>query len=72
MFGIEYLYAQMSEKDRKFLAQAYSGPPKPVPAWKKVAAAALRGVGYVIASPGIAIFLVIFAFEWAFEMKDEA
>ena len=65
-------YIPISEETAKALANAHQGPPKPVPMWKRVAAAALRGVGYVIASPGIAIFLVIFAFEWAFDMKDES
>jgi hypothetical protein len=72
MFGVEYLYAQMSEEERKFLAQEFAGPPKPIPTWQKVAAASLRGIGYVLASPSTLCLMVLFAFMWAFEMKDES
>lgn len=50
---------------------ALSGASEGDVTWKKVAAAALRGVVYVLVSPVTLFCLIVFAFVWAFEMKDE-
>lgn len=65
-------YIPISEETAKALANGHQGPPKPVPMWKRAAAASVRGLVYVLLSPMLLMLAIPVAVEWAFQMKDES